>query len=162
MTFNIQPLDYHNQVHASALIELLDAYSRDPMGGGQPLDKFARDNLVAVLGARATAFGVIAFLDKTPAGLINCFEGFSTFACKPLANIHDVIVAPEFRGKGLGLSMLQKVEHLARERGCIKLTLEVLEGNPAAQGLYRKFGFAGYRLVEEAGSALFWQKYLEE
>jgi hypothetical protein len=24
-------------------------------------------------------------------GLVNCFEGFSTFACKPLVNVHELL-----------------------------------------------------------------------
>jgi ribosomal protein S18 acetylase RimI-like enzyme len=40
------------------------------------------------------------------------------------------------------------------------LTLEVLQGNQAAQNLYRKFGFADYQLAPENGNALFWQKSL--
>lgn len=37
-------------------------------------------------------FSVLAFDADQPVGLINAIEGFSTFACKPLINIHDVIV----------------------------------------------------------------------
>ncbi len=37
--------------------------------------------------------------------------------------------------------MLQKVREIARQRGCCKITLEVLEGNDVAQAAYRKFGF---------------------
>jgi len=43
------------------------------------------------------------------AGLVTCFELFSTFSCKPLINIHDVIVLKKFRGNGLSQKMLKKV-----------------------------------------------------
>lgn len=79
-------------------------------------------------------------------GLVNCFEGFSTFAAEPLVNVHDVSVVDTFRGLGLSHKMLEKVEDIARERGCCKITLEVLEGNPVAQGAYRKFGFSDGQL----------------
>jgi len=104
---------------------------------------------------------VLAYVDGQPAGLVNCFEGFSTFMCKPLANIHDVVVLPAHRGKGLAQMMMAYVEDLARERGCGKMTLEVLQGNQAAQQLYTKLGYAGYQLGALHGNALFWQKYLE-
>ena len=56
--------------------------------------------------------------------------------------------------------MLEKVEEAARERGCCKLTLEVLERNHAAQNAYRRFGFAPYELSSETGRAMFWEKTL--
>lgn len=140
------------------LLALLQVYASDPMGGGGPLPQTVVENLLPQLEQRSDYFGVIAFIDEVPAGLVNCFEGFSTFAARPLMNIHDVIVAPAYRGKGLSQRMLNVVEQRAQERGCCKLTLEVLSNNRAAQGAYRKFGFASYQLDPEVGQALFWQK----
>ena len=93
-------------------------------------------------------------------GLVNCFEGFSTFKGKPLINIHDVIVSMRARGRGVARLMLQQVEAIARERGCCKLTLEVLEGNQPAQNSYRAVGFKGYELDPVMGRAMFWEKPL--
>jgi ribosomal protein S18 acetylase RimI-like enzyme len=103
---------------------------------------------------------LLAFVDGVPAGLVIGFEGFSTFACKPLLNVHDVFVAARFRGRGLAGRMLARVEEIAKQRGCCKLTLEVLEGNAVAQSVYRKFGFSGYQLDPQLGKALFWEKKL--
>jgi ribosomal protein S18 acetylase RimI-like enzyme len=47
--------------------------------------------------------------------------------------------------------MLALVEAIAVERGCCKLTLEVLEGNHPARALYRTLGFAGYALDPATG-----------
>ncbi len=144
-----------------AVLQLLDHYARDPMGGGEPLSETVQQNLIPQLQQRSDYLGVIALHGDNPVGLINAFEGFSTFAAKPLLNIHDVIVANEYRGNGLAQRMLEKIEQLARERGCCKLTLEVLSNNEVAQGAYRKFGFGAYELDPEAGQALFWQKPIE-
>ncbi|PKO61197.1 MAG: GNAT family N-acetyltransferase, partial [Betaproteobacteria bacterium HGW-Betaproteobacteria-17] len=84
---------YANPAHAAALLDLLDAYARDPAGGGEALDEFARNNLIAELAARPFVFSVLAFDGATPVGLVNAIEGFSTFACRPLVNVHDVVVA---------------------------------------------------------------------
>ena len=162
MKIEIANVDYHDTVHAAALIQLLDAYARVPIGGAHPLSDYAQQNLVQKLAHRPTAFSVLAFVDGAPAGLINCFEGFSTFACQPLVNIHDVVVLPEYRGKQIGKLMLERVEKIALERGCCKLTLEVLQENGAAQKLYRKFGFADYRLAAAAGNAMFLQKCFDQ
>lgn len=158
MKIEIDHVDYHDSRHAGALIQLLDAYARDPMGGAHPLSDYAKQNLVQKLAQRPAAFSVLAFVDGQPAGLVNCFEGFSTFACQPLVNIHDVVVLPEYRGQQIGQLMLECVEQIALERGCCKLTLEVLQENVAAQKLYRKFGFADYQLAAAGGNALFLQK----
>ena len=153
--------DYRDTRHATALIALLDAYARDPAGGGEGLSDFARMHLVAELAARPQIFSVLAFDDGAAVGLVNAIEGFSTFACRPLVNIHDVMVLPAFRGRGIAASMFDAVEAIARERGACRLTLEVLEGNRAARALYRKLGFSAYRLAEEMGSAAFLQKRLD-
>lgn len=160
MVESIRTIDLHDARDGVALIELLDGYARDPMGGGTPLSPEVRKSLVAGLQKCSSYLGVIAWHAETPVGLVNCFEGYSTFAAKPLLNIHDIVVAQAARGTGLSQRMLARVEELARQRGCCKLTLEVLSNNSVAQGAYRKFGFSAYQLDPEAGQALFWQKYL--
>ena len=146
--------------HADAIIRLLDQYARDPMGGGEPLSEYARNNLIGALRQRDDAHVILAFVDGRPAGLTNCFEGFSTFACKPLLNIHDVVVAAQFRGWGLSKLMMAKAEEVALELGCCKLTMEVLEGNTVAQAAYRGCGFKSYELDPAMGRAMFWEKKL--
>lgn len=160
MSTEVIKVDYSNPAHAAALVSLLDSYARDPMGGGHALDEEVKRKLPAALADRAHAFSVLAYADGLPVGLINCFEGFSTFACMPLINIHDVAVLPEYRGKGIAQAMMACVEEIARERGCCKLTLEVLSDNHGAKQLYSKLGYGGYRLGEIDGSAQFWQKKL--
>jgi ribosomal protein S18 acetylase RimI-like enzyme len=156
--------DYADPAHAGALAHLLDGYARDVMGGGKALPAQVLQSIAAELARRPQAFSVLAFVDagagSTPAGLVNCFEGFSTFAAMPLVNVHDVAVDPQFRGLGIARRMLQEVEAIARERGCCKLTLEVLQGNTTAIRLYESAGFQGYQLVEAMGQAMFLQKWL--
>lgn len=152
--------DLSNQSHADAIIYLLNEYARDIMGGGEDLSSFVKTNLISALQKRQGVHIVLAFIEDKPAGLANCFEGFSTFACKPLLNIHDITVTPEFRGRGLSKKIMAKVEDIAREIGCCKVTLEVLEGNKIAQALYSACGYAGYSLDAAMGNALFWQKKL--
>ena len=151
---------YSNSVHAEAIGLLLNHYAQDPMGGGHAMSADLLQQLPAELAKRPHAFSVLAFVGGEPAGLVNCFEGFSTFACRPLVNVHDVVVKEPFRGLGLSQKMLQKVEEIARQRGCCKITLEVLEGNPVAQASYRKFGFDDSIFDPAHGRMLFWSKAL--
>ena len=160
-TLTLLQADYADPVHARAVVDLLDAYARDPAGGGHALSDHARSHLVASLAVRPQAFSVLAFEGETPVGLVNCIEGFSTFACRPLVNVHDVAVLPSHRGQGVGARMLQLVEQIALERGACKLTLEVLSGNTSANRLYARFGFGAYQLDPAMGQAQFLQKWLE-
>ena len=160
MKIEIKRADYLDAQQAQDLITLLDAYARDPMGGGEPLGEASRANLVAKLAELPQAFSVLCYVDNKPAGLVNCFVGFSTFKCKPVVNIHDVVVESEFRGLGLSQQMMEAVAQIARELGACKLTLEVLEGNEVAKNAYLKQGFKGYELDPKMGQALFWEKPL--
>lgn len=156
--------DYAKPMHAAAVVAMLDAYARDPMGGGAGLSDYAKANLVSSLAARPQAFTVLAFGgvdDQQPIGLVNCIEGFSTFACRPLVNVHDVAVLPGHRGQRVAEKMLALAQDIARERGACKLTLEVLEGNAGAIKLYKRIGFANYQLGQAMGNAQFLQKWLD-
>ena len=153
--------DYANPTHARALVHLLDAYASDPMGGGEGLNDFAKANLVLCLAARPQAYSVLAYAGKVPVGLVNCIEGFSTFACRPLVNVHDVAVLSAYRGRGIADQMLALCEVIAREREACKMTLEVLQGNVGAIRAYERFGFAGYLLGSTMGQAGFMQKWLK-
>ncbi|MFP5407715.1 MAG: GNAT family N-acetyltransferase [Gammaproteobacteria bacterium] len=151
---------YDDPAHAAALVALLDHYARDPAGGGHLLSDFARAHLAEALAARPYVFSVLAWDDGAPVGLINAIEGFSTFACAPLVNVHDVVVLDSHRGRGIAARLFAEVEAIARERGACKLTLEVLAGNAAARALYEKLGFDDYRLDPALGEARFMQKWL--
>ncbi len=160
MKVNIMQVDYSHSKQAEDLIYLLNCYANDPMGGATPLSEKVKRNLVKTLSELPHAFSVICYVDEKPAGLINCFESFSTFQCKPLVNIHDIIVTDKFRRHGLCQKMLSRVEMIAKGKGCCKITLEVLEGNKTAQKSYQNYGFSSYELDPEMGSALFWQKVI--
>jgi ribosomal protein S18 acetylase RimI-like enzyme len=160
-TLTVIAADYHHPPHARAVVDLLEAYARDPAGGGHPLSEHARSNLPRELASRPQAFSVLAFDGEQPVGLVNCIEGFSTFACRPLVNVHDVVVLASHRGHRVGERMLAEVERMARDRGACKVTLEVLSGNTPAWRLYQRIGFAGYQLDPALGSAQFLQKWLD-
>lgn len=153
--------DYADPADAAELVRLLDAYARDPMGGGAPLSDHARSHFVAGLAATGHAFSLIARADGVGVGLANCLMGYSTFAAAPLVNIHDMAVLPGYRGHGFGAALMCGVEGEALKRGAVKITLEVLTGNMAARHLYAKCGYGDYQLDPASGNALFWQKVLK-
>ena len=155
-------VDYANEKHAGDLVGLLNHYACDPMGGGKPLAEKVKNNLTMELAKIPSAFSILCYIEGKPAGLINCFQGFSTFQCQPLINIHDIIVHRDFRTQGICQRMLEKIDCIALERGCCKVTLEVLACNEIAKKAYSKFGFRPYSLGNDSGGTLFWQKSLTD
>lgn len=150
--------DYRSARDCQAILQLMDIYARDPMGGGRALADDVAGRLCGDLADFPGACTVLAWWELRPIGLINAFPGYSTFAARPLLNIHDVIVEPAWRGRRIVDCMLSMLEQLARERGCCKLTLEVLSGNQVARRVYQRNGFDDYQLDASQGTALFMQK----
>ena len=157
---HVRRADYTGATDRAALVDLLNAYAIDPMGGGQPLALDVRASLCDRLAQVPHAISFIAWLGDEAVGLINCFEGFSTFKARPLLNVHDLVVLPAHRARGVGQALLAAAQKHARERGCCKLTLEVLSGNARALRSYERFGFAPYVLDPREGQALLMQKWL--
>lgn len=58
------------------------------------------------------------------------------------AFIKDVVVDPDWQGRGIGAAMLHEVFHRLASRGHQSVALKVLTGNTGAQRLYRRVGFA--------------------
>jgi GNAT superfamily N-acetyltransferase len=145
--------------HQQAVCAMLDAYASDPTGGGRPLEPDVSERLVPALREHPTTAILLAFDGAKPVGIAVCFRGFSTFAARPLLNLHDLAVLPEYRGRGIGRRLLLAVEQKARTLGCTKVTLEVLEANPARR-LYTALGYASPEYYQGSGPALFLTKHV--
>ena len=92
MHLEIIKVDYHDPHHASQLLALLSDYAQDPMGGGTDLPADVKSVLVQRLARVPGALSLLAYVDGQPAGLLNAFPGFSTFAAAPLLNIRNNFV----------------------------------------------------------------------
>jgi ribosomal protein S18 acetylase RimI-like enzyme len=146
--------------HAEALTALVDTYARDLMGGGRALDDHVLRSLVPALRRHPTTRALLAYEGDRPVGLAVCFVGFSTFSAKPILNVHDLAVLPGHRRQGIGRRLLEQAEALARDLGCVKLTLEVREDNEKAKRLYKSVGFGPGDLDADSVEKLFWTKHL--
>jgi ribosomal-protein-alanine N-acetyltransferase len=62
------------------------------------------------------------------------------------AEILNIAVAPEFRKRGYGLSLMHKMLTMAKQSGAQSVFLEVRESNEPAKNLYRSLGFEEYGL----------------
>ncbi len=59
----------------------------------------------------------------------------------PAAAVHRLMVHPSQQGRGLGRSLMQHAETVARERGCRSIRLDTFLQNPAAMSLYPRLGY---------------------
>jgi ribosomal protein S18 acetylase RimI-like enzyme len=136
--------DLADSAHAAGIVDVLDSYASDPVGGGRPLRAEVRERLASVLRAHPTTLVLLAMADGRAVGIAVCFFGVSTFEARPPIYVHDLAVVPDFRGRGIGRALLAEAEKRAVERGCCKLTLEVQDGNLVARSLYQSFGFRDF------------------
>jgi len=144
--------------HQSAVVNLTAAYALDPMGQGAPLSDAVLRRLVPGLQRHPTTLILLAYADGRAVGLATCFVGYSTFAARPLLNVHDFAVLPEFRGAGIGRRLLAAIEDKAKALECCKVTLEVQEKNVKARSTYEAAGFQQATCETEAGGSLFYAK----
>jgi len=150
MKLEVREADFSNPDHCAGIVEVLNSYAADPVGGGVPLTPQVRELLVPALWNIPHALVLLAFADQQAVGIAVCFLGFSTFQARPLLNIHDLAVVPEYRGRGIGRTLLSAAEAHALRRGCCKLTLEVQDDNRRARKLYESFGFADFVVNDSA------------
>ncbi len=159
-SITILQADLDDTAHQEAVRILVDAYAADPMGQGQGLSEAVKRDLIPGLAAHPTTFILLAFLNTRPVGMAVCFRGFSTFAARPLLNVHDLAVLPEFRGQGIGRRLLEETHRRAAELGCCKVTLEVRRDNHRAQLLYRSMGYGAATCDGDSSGMLFWTRDL--
>jgi GNAT superfamily N-acetyltransferase len=137
----VREADFDDERDAKGFIAVLDSYASSSIGGGRALSRDARERVVPMLREHPTSLVLLALVDDERVGIAVCFFGLSTFRARPLLNIHDLAVLPQYQGKGVGPALLEAVEERARRKGCCKLTLEVLDDNSRARAVYRRFGF---------------------
>lgn len=89
--------DLDRPEHQHAVLDLTDAYAGDPMGNGKPLSAEVRGALIPGLRQHPTTVIFLAYQGTSAIGIANCFIGFSTFAARPLINISDLAVLPDYR-----------------------------------------------------------------
>jgi ribosomal protein S18 acetylase RimI-like enzyme len=162
MAICIVTADLDDPAHRRAVRDMIDAYARDPHGAERGLPAAVLERLVPGLAAHPTTVVFLAFDGVEPAGVAVCFRGFSTFAARPLLNVHDLAVHPSYRRRGVGRALLEHAAAHARSLGCVKLTLEVREENAVARALYRACGFGDADIGAGAERTLFLERRLDD
>jgi GNAT superfamily N-acetyltransferase len=136
-----------------AFIRALAAYERAPDAVTATEAGLLRDGF----GTNPLYFCLIAEHDDRPAGFAFYFFNYSTWLGKPGLYLEDIFVQPEFRGRGIGKALLQRVAAIAVEKGCMRLQWEVLDWNRPAIEFYHAMGaefLDEWRNVRVTGEAL--------
>ena len=114
----------------------------------------------SLFGELPAAHVTLAFVGDVPAGFALWFQSYSTFLARPGIYLEDLFVFPEFRGRGLGRTLLASLARTVIERGGGRLEWAVLEWNSDAIGFYESLGarsmneWTTYRVRGEALTAL--------
>ena len=59
---------------------------------------------------------------------------------RPSLYLEDLFVRPEFRGRGFGKAMLQRLAQIAVKRGCTRFQWECLDWNTPSLAFYESMG----------------------
>jgi len=128
MPFQIRPAQDHDRLPAAVLLAQV-AEERDGIATEPPVDVDARAANWRLEGT------LVAVTSGEIVGTLHVEVSRSGFG--ELA----MLVAREWRRRGVGSALLTAAIEWARERGLHKLSLSVFPHNAAAIALYRKFGF---------------------
>ena len=98
------------------------------------------DTLADQLFRKKNAEVLFALEYGTEVGFALFFHNFSTFLGRSGLYLEDLFVRPEYRGKGYGRAILQKLAAIAVERGCGRMEWWCLDWNKPSIDFYRSLG----------------------
>ena len=79
-------------------------------------------------------------LEGKEIGFALYFHNFSTFLGRAGLYLEDLYIQPEYRGRGYGRKVLQKLAQIAVERGCGRLEWWCLDWNAPSIAFYKNLG----------------------
>lgn len=94
----------------------------------------------ALFGPRAVAHAIIAEDDAQSLGFALYFFNFSTWTGRRGLYLEDFYVRPGARGSGIGRKLFARLASIARECGCARMDLSVLDWNENAIRFYDRQG----------------------
>jgi len=121
---------YADAVHRSEVIALWEAVSGYDKPHNKPslsIDKKieAKDGLFFVAAADGSVIGTVM------AG----YDGHRGW-------IYSVAVAPFHRRQGIGARLVSVAEQALTGKGCVKINLQIMDGNESVTGFYESLGYA--------------------
>ena len=83
---------------------------------------------------------LICYYDSKPVGFAVYFHNFSTWTGKAGIYIEDLYITPDFRGKGIGKTILTYICKIADENDCPRIEWWVLDWNEPSIEFYKSLG----------------------
>ncbi len=128
----VKPPDYKELMHLYNLFVGSDRYSR------YDNDSFERvvhnpNNFVYIAEDKGNLIGFASF----------SIRDVIRYA-KPIAELDELLVLEEYRKKGVGKQLMEKVETKAKERNCYRLFIESHYDHKAAHKFYESLGYTNY------------------
>ena len=99
------------------------------------------DDLVRdAFGTDSRVHALIAEWDGHTAGYAMYFFTYSTWVGRHSLFIEDIFVRDQFRGKGIGKALMNRMAAIADKQSCYGMRWEVLDWNTSAIDFYRSLG----------------------
>lgn len=136
MMLNIRRAGRGDAALVLSYIRELAEYEREPLAAvatEEDLERWA-------FGSSPLVTVDLAEWEGQPAGFALWFLNFSTWEGKPGIYLEDLFVRPEFRGHGIGKSLLQHLARTAVARGCTRMVWQVLDWNTPSLEFYKAQG----------------------
>lgn len=93
---------------------------------------------------------LVAEMKGTPVGFINFTVRQTILHRSPSALIDELVVAKEYRSKGVGKQLVSAVIEKCRQLGCCEIEVSTEKTNVKAREFYRKCGFGERGMLFEA------------
>lgn len=140
-TFSIRDAVAADVPQIAALIRELALYENEPDAAKATEADLLRDGFGpepyfrCLMLQTETAAG-----DPAIAGFSLYFFQYSTWEGRPSLYLEDLFVRPEYRGRGFGKALLQRLAQIAIKRGCARFQWECLDWNKPSLGFYESMG----------------------
>jgi ribosomal protein S18 acetylase RimI-like enzyme len=142
-----------------ALVQLAVGF-REYLGRAAPSEASFRASFAALLADPADEFALAVDAGGAPLAYAHCRYRPSAWLEGLEAELEDLFVRREARGRGVGRRLLAFAIERAAARGCRSIGLDTNERNAEALALYRSLGFASERARWRGGRQLWLERPL--
>jgi GNAT superfamily N-acetyltransferase len=126
----------------SDMSELMDliaehaAYEQAPFSADGKPERLIR----AIFESPTRLYCEVVEENKKLVGYVSYTYDYSTWQAAEYMYMDCLFLRPETRGKGIGGKIMEKLQKIARQRGCVNIQWQTPEFNTPAIGFYKKTG----------------------
>lgn len=113
----------------------------------EPDDEKQKNGLEQLICNPSVGEILVMKVDGRVAGMVSLLYSISTALGGKVAILEDMVVAKEFRRKGLGKELLHEAIAFAQKRGCLRVTLLTDFDNETAIRFYQSVGFSLSKMI---------------